>query len=93
MVNRTRPSANAARVLGLSNSWSPTSRVTICTVTVVTAWRGFAVRLAARPAAMTTIIVSPMAREIASSSPPTIPGSAAGRTTCRIVSERVAPSP
>src|SRR5690348_67646 len=30
-----RPSANAARVLALSNSWSPVRSWTICTVTVV----------------------------------------------------------
>ena len=41
---------------------------------------------------MTTIMVSPMARETASRTPPTMPGSAAGRITLRIVSERVAPS-
>jgi hypothetical protein len=48
--------------------------------------------LAARPAAITTIMVSPIARDTASSTPPTIPGSAARMTTCLIVSERVAPS-
>ena len=36
---------------------------------------------AARPAAITTIIVSPMARLTASSTPPTMPGSAAGTRT------------
>ena len=61
-TNSIRPSANAASVFALSNSWSPTSSVTICTVTVVTASKGFAVRLAASPAAMTTIMVSPIAR-------------------------------
>ena len=38
---------------------------TICTVTVVTASNGFAVRFADMPAAITTIIVSPIALEIA----------------------------
>jgi hypothetical protein len=69
------------------------SSITICTVTVVTASSGLAVRFAASPAAMTTIIVSPIARETASSTAPTMPGNAAGKTTLRIVSERVAPKP
>ena len=47
--NRTRPSAKAASVLALSNSWSPVSSWTIWTVTVVTLANGLAVRLAARP--------------------------------------------
>ena len=38
-------------------------------------------------------MVSPIARETASSTAPTMPGSAAGSTTRRIVSEGVAPSP
>ena len=42
---------------------------------------------------MTTIIVSPMARDTASRMPPTMPGSAAGRMTFFIASERVEPSP
>jgi hypothetical protein len=37
-------------------------------------------------------MVSPMARDTASSTPPTMPGSAARSTTCLMVSERVAPS-
>ena len=37
-------------------------------------------------------MVSPIAREAASSTPPTMPGSAAGMITCLIVSECVAPS-
>ena len=92
-MNRTRPSAKAERVLAESNSWSPTSRVTIWTVTVVTASSGLSVRLAARPAAITTIMVSPIARLVASSRAPTMPGSAAGTTTERMVSDLVAPSP
>ena len=40
---------------------------------------------------MTTIIVSPIARLTASSTPPTTPGSAAGRITLRMVSDLVAP--
>ena len=63
----------------------------ICTVTVVTASSGLKVRLAARPAAMTTIIVSPMARLMASMKAETMPGSAAGSTTLRMVSDLVAP--
>src|SRR5690606_3577134 len=49
--NSTSPRANAASVLGLSNSVSPISSVTICTVTVVTDSRGLTVRLAISPAA------------------------------------------
>ena len=64
---------------------------TICTVTVVIASRGLADRLAAVEAAITTIMVSPIARLIASITPATMPGSAAGTSTRRIVSERVAP--
>ena len=41
--------------------------LSICVVTVVTLSNGLAVMLAARPAAMTTIIVSPIARLTASS--------------------------
>ena len=51
------------------------------------------VNLADRPAAITTIMVSPIAREAASNMPPTIPGNAAGITTLRIVSLMVAPIP
>jgi hypothetical protein len=49
--------------------------------------------LAAAPAASTTIMVSPMAREAASKTAPTIPGNAAGRITCLMVSDLVAPRP
>src|SRR5690606_14203626 len=48
-----RPRAKAASVLGLSKALSPVSRVTICTVTVVTASNGFGVNFAISPAAMT----------------------------------------
>jgi hypothetical protein len=91
MTKSTRPSAKAESVLALSNSWSPTSSMAMCTVTVVTASSGLAVMLAASPAAMTTIMVSPSAREKARIAAATMPGSAAGSTTRRIVSARVAP--
>ena len=42
---------------------------------------------------MTTIMVSPIARETARRILPTIPGSAAGSITRRMVSDWVAPSP
>ena len=42
---------------------------------------------------MTTIIVSPIARETASRMPPTMPGKAAGSITRTIASERVEPRP
>jgi phosphate transport system permease protein len=44
------------------------------------------VKFADSPAAITTIIVSPIAREAANNTPLTIPGSAAGIITCLIVS-------
>jgi len=43
------------------------------------------------PAAMTTIMVSPIARLAASNTPPMMPGSAAGRSTLVMVSPLVAP--
>lgn len=42
---------------------------------------GLMVRFAAKPAAITTIIVSPMALDTANNTEPTIPGNAAGITT------------
>ncbi len=53
---------------------------------------GFHVRLGMSPAAMTTIMVSPTARDTASSTADTTPGRAAGSTTLRMVSDVVAPS-
>ena len=84
--NRVIPRANADSVLTESNSLSPVSNITICTVTVVTASSGLIVKLAATPAAITTIIVSPTARLIANRNAPTRPGKAAGNTTRIIVS-------
>ena len=83
VTKRPSAKAKAERVLMLSNSWSPVKRTTICVVTVVTELSGFAVRFAATPAAIKTIIVSPIALEIANKNPPTIPGSAAGKTTSK----------
>jgi phosphate transport system permease protein len=60
-------------------------------VTVVTAENGLTVTFAANPAAITTIIVSPIALEIANKRAPTIPGRAAGKMTFRMVSDCVAP--
>ena len=77
----------------LSNSWSPIKSVTICTVTVVTDSKGLAVSFAASPAAITTIIVSPIALEVAKRMDPIIPGRAAGKITNIIVSYFVAPNP
>ena len=92
-TNSVSPRANATSVCGELNSRSPVSWLTIFTVIVVTGSSGLSVRFAAMPAASTTIMVSPMAREAASSTAPTIPGSAAGSTTRRMVSDCVAPSP
>ena len=50
---------------------------------------GLMVKLAVNPAAMTTIIVSPIALEIARSTAPIIPGIAAGITIFVIVSDFV----
>ena len=52
---------------------------------------GLIVKFAAKPAAITTIIVSPIALDTANKTEPTIPGSAAGITTFLIVSDLVAP--
>ena len=86
ITNKTNPKANADNVLGLSNSWSPIKATTIWTVTVVTFSKGLPVRLGAVPAATTTIIVSPIALDIANKNAPTIPGKAAGKITFLIVS-------
>ena len=59
---------------------------------VVVDSKGLIVRFAARPAAMTTIIVSPIALDTANRTDPIIPGRAAGITTCLIVSDLVAPT-
>ena len=60
-------------------------------VIVVVDSSGLMVKFAANPAAITTIIVSPIALETASKTEPTIPGKAAGMTTFLIVSDFVAP--
>ena len=59
---------------------------------VVVDSRGLIVRLAANPAAITTIMVSPIALDTANNTDPIIPGNAAGITTCFIVSDLVAPT-
>ena len=56
---------------------------------VVVESNGFIVRFAAKPAAITTIIVSPIALDTANKTDPIIPGKAAGITTCLIVSDFV----
>ena len=89
--NNTKPSAKALSVAGWSKLPSPVSMATIWNVTVVIASSGLALRFAAAPAAITTIMVSPIARLIASMTPATMPGSAAGTSTRRIVSLVVAP--
>lgn len=91
MQNKTKASANADNVLGLLNSWSPEMIDTICAVIVVTESRGLIVSLAIMPAAMVTIIVSPMARDTAMIIPPIMPGSAVGIRTLIIISSLVAP--
>ncbi len=63
--NRMDATPKAARVCGLLNSVSPVRMATIWTVAVVIGFSGLRVMFAMRPAAMTTIIVSPIALEIA----------------------------
>ena len=92
-TNKVRPNAKATSVSGLANSVSPVNWLTIFTVTVVIASKGFRLSLAAAPAPITTIIVSPIARLAASRIAPTMPGRAAGMTTLRTVSDGVAPRP
>ena len=60
-------------------------------MTVVTDSKGLAVKFAAIPAAITTIIVSPIARETARRIAPIIPGKAAGSIIFFTVSDLVAP--
>ena len=91
-INNVNPNAKADWVFGLSNSWSPTSIITIWVVIVVVDSKGLIVRFAARPAAITTIIVSPIALDTANNMDPIIPGNAAGITTFFIVSDFVAPT-
>ena len=92
ITNKLNPNANATSVSGLAKSVSPVNCDTILTVTVVMASNGFKSSRAAAPAPKTTIMVSPMAREAANNTAPTIPGNAAGKTTWRIVSDCVAPN-
>src|SRR5690606_2878614 len=63
MTKSVMPSAKATRVSGLLKSVSPVSWPTILTVIVVMASKGLRLSFAAAPAPITTIIVSPMARE------------------------------
>ena len=62
MKNNTSPSAKAANVLALSNSWSPTSSITICTVTVVTPSNGWLSNWQPHRRPSQQSVVSPMAR-------------------------------
>ena len=61
-------------------------------VSVSTAMRGSSVSVGCRPAAIVTIIVSPTAREIASTNDATMPESAAGTTMRSETCRRFAPS-
>ena len=90
-INSVRAKAKAAKVFGELNSWSPTKSVTICAVAVVTESSGFRVNFATNPAAITTIIVSPIARDTAKITAPTIEGVAEGKTTFFIISDLVLP--
>ncbi|MCY1445003.1 hypothetical protein D9M71_614990 [compost metagenome] len=81
ITNKVRPNANATNACGLAKSVSPVNCFTIVTVTVETASNGFACKSGLFPAAKTTIMVSPTARETANKKAPVIPGNAAGKTT------------
>jgi hypothetical protein len=93
MTKRVRPSAKATSDCGPAKSVSPVSWLTIETVTVEIGSNGLARRTGLLPAASTTIMVSPMARLTARRKAPTMPGSAAGSSTRRMVSDCVAPRP
>lgn len=82
----TRPRPKADRVSGLSKDWSPVRASTMRTLTVVMPSSGFQDRLGCNPAAMTTIMVSPTVRDMASRQAEIMPGRAAGRTTRVMVS-------
>src|SRR5574344_2719127 len=90
-INNINPKAKAERVSGELNSKSPTKLFTIVTVTVVISSSGFQERFGLKPAAITTIIVSPKARESARSDAEIIPGIALGITIFFIVSPCVIP--
>ena len=92
-ANNINPNANADSVSGESNSKSPTSELTIVTVTVVISSNGFIDKFGLKPAAITTIIVSPKAFESPRSDAEIIPGSADGKTISLIVSQWVSPKP
>ena len=73
-------------------SWSPVAMFTIVVVRVIIGCVGSGGHAGVRPAASATIIVSPIARDIARMNAAPMPDIAAGSTTRRITSPRVAPS-
>ena len=72
---------------------SPFAVAAMNVVIVSTDWRGSAVRFGCWPAATSTIIVSPIARETPSTIEATMPDSAAGKTTRSDTWSLLAPSP
>jgi len=92
-TNSISPKANAERVSGELNSKSPTREFTIVTVTVVISSNGFQDKFGLSPAAITTIIVSPIAFEKPRIQAEMIPGRAEGNTIFLIVSPWVIPRP
>jgi len=66
---------------------------TMCPAMVSADAKGFSVRRGPEPAAMATIIVSPMARDMPTISAAPMPEAAAGTTMRRAVSSFVAPRP
>ena len=65
----------------------------ICPVMVSAESKGLKLKLGPAPAAIATIMVSPMARETATMNAARMPESAAGSTTLMVVSSLVAPKP
>jgi hypothetical protein len=88
-TNRVNPTAKMVLYSSDPVGTSPAPVAAMNAVIVSTAWRGSNDRLGCCPAAMSTIIVSPTARETASTYDATIPEIAAGTTirvdTCSFV--------
>ena len=87
------PSAKATSASGLAKSVSPVSWLTILAVTVVIASNGLSDKLGRGPCPQHHDHRLADGAQAASRIAPTMPGRAAGRTTWRMVSDWVAPSP
>ena len=85
------PKEKALSVSELSKAWSPCKACTICTVTVVISSRKLKLIFGRKLAAITTIIVSPKARESPSKQAAMMPGIASGKITAKTTSFFVIP--